>query len=114
MFELEGEFVTDKLSLRVRLQATCHNRPIEVALNNWESLTDSVWRGLASLDNTRFPIIWTNAQNMLESSLGDLLTAIVCLTDLAQIWRQRNMVSQAVLAYCFLAGRGKNFPILEL
>lgn len=114
LFELDGAFVTDKLSFLRQAAVDLPQPPDLVVQNNWDSLIDSVWWGLASLDHTRFAIIRTNAQNML-SSLGDLLTALACLTDVAQsITTTEHGFPRPSELIIFLAGQGANFPTVDL
>jgi len=115
VLELHGEFVYDKISFLRQAATDLPQPPDLISRDNWDAFADSLWWGLAALDGTKFAIIWTNAQNILRSGLGDLLIALSCFTDIANSIRNAEhgfpRPSEVIV---FLLGDGPNFPILNL
>ena len=55
--------------------------PPIVSSRSWDALSDSLWGGLASLDQDRILILWPSSTTMATSSPRDYETAVEVLKD---------------------------------
>jgi len=111
VFESEGRGVRDKGSFFARAIETLPQDPELVAGDpNWDALVDSLWGGLARLDDSRVAILWLEVEKMLERGVPDLLVAACCFQRLAsEVSKTEHGFPHPMLLTVFLVGDGENF-----
>ena len=110
IYELNGKDITDARSLFAEIKKTLPQDPPLSGKVNWDAFLDSIWGGLDELGKEKVAIVWTNVENMLESSLPDLVTAIELFRDLAlSVSNPDTRISVPVSLTIFLVGDGNNF-----
>lgn len=102
---LHGEMVRDKASL---LAATSRQLFDGLDSHNWSALEDLLRNTVWKLDKKFVALVWTDAHQMLNGGLSDLITAVDIFTGLS-----RNLYKQDRVFVTFLVGDGPNFPPLE-
>lgn len=117
VFILDGAEVTDQASFFAKV---CEQLPQDPELGGypkWDALVDSVWGGLATLQEERIALVWTHTDRMLEHGLPVLLQAISCFEQLADQLKSRETdegCSHPAVLQVFLIGGDDNFPMLTL
>jgi hypothetical protein len=73
-------------------------------ISNWDSFADMLANHATVIESPRTAFIWTEAQQMLDGRLRDLVTAANVLTGIA-----RDAYADSRRFVTFLAGAGPNF-----
>jgi len=104
VIQLDGEHVHDAPSLFGEAAAQfLTNRDS----SNWDSFGDYLENFVWSFDDKFIALVWSHVEQMLEGSLGDLITAAGILTGIS-----RGVYQEGTVFVTFLLGDGPNFPRL--
>lgn len=113
VFEIDGSDIEDKPSLLAKVADHLPHEPDLIARDSWDAWVDTLWGGLAGLNEERVAFVWTHAERMLVRGLPDLLTAVECIQNLASDVSTADYgFPRPMLLRLFLVGEGDNFKPL--
>jgi hypothetical protein len=76
--------INDRESFFRAVRSTVPLDPPVLSDWNWDALSDSLWYGLHSLEETRVAILWPGSKKMAQSEPGEFDIARYILEDVAQ------------------------------
>jgi len=110
---LNGKGVRDKATLLAQAEADLP--PVEgMRPGNWDALADYFWNGLLALGEERVALVWTDADQILQGNLQDLLDALRVLGGVADAVREGGGLPRPTTVLIFLLGAAPGFPSLTV
>ncbi len=112
VLEIDGQNVADGESFfKAAAEVLPANPPLKGATGeNWDAFEDSVWEGFSNLGKSKVVVIWTHADKILESGLGDLISICDCFFTLSrQLKDTKSGIEKPIEVKWILAGEGPNF-----
>jgi hypothetical protein len=105
---LDGKLVRDKATLLAQAEADLP--PVEgMRPGNWDALADYLGNGLAELGEERVALVWTDADQIVQGDLQDLLDGLRVLTGVADAVRAGEGLPHPIDLMIFLVGDGPGF-----
>ena len=110
---LHGKTVRDKATLLAQVETDLPHiegmRP-----GNWDALADWFWNLLRVLDGDRVALLWTDADQIVQGDLQDLLDALRVLGGVADAVREGGGLPRPTAVLIFLLGDARGFPSLAV
>ena len=112
VFELNGKTVSNSESFFEEVKRVL---PLDPPLSgSWDAFADSLFGGIDDLACPRVAIIWDDSESMVMAALGDFLTAIDCLFQVARDVATKEFgVSVPTKLLVFLVGSGESYKYLR-
>lgn len=84
--------------------------PLTGTKRNWDAFVDSLWEGLANLEQSKVAIIWTNADQIANAALSQLIEICIVMNDVIKSVSQESTgISIPVNLALILMGNGESF-----